>query len=262
MGLLRPTAGRAEVVGRDAWAERTAAHAELGYLPGDFVAYEHLTGEQYLTYLATLRNRNGSAVDWAYVRSLADRFELDLTRRWGALSSGNRQKVGVVQAFMHRPRLLVLDEPTKGLDPLMQRAFLTLVREVRDAGQTVFLSSHDLSEVEQVADRVGILRRGRLVVVEEVATLKAHAVRRLDLTFDGVAPIDVLRRVPGIRVLAASGPSVHLAVEGSMAELMRAAAPYGMANVVSHEADLEEIFLTYYADETERQDRLDAGARA
>jgi ABC-2 type transport system ATP-binding protein len=144
----------------------------------------------------------------------------------------------------------------------MQRAFLTLVREVRDAGQTVFLSSHDLSEVEQVADRVGILRRGRLVVVEEVATLKAHAVRRLDLTFDGVAPIDVLRRVPGIRVLAASGPSVHLAVEGSMAELMRAAAPYGMANVVSHEADLEEIFLTYYADETERQDRLDAGARA
>jgi ABC-2 type transport system ATP-binding protein len=249
LGLLRPDAGRASVLGHDAWSERTAAHADIGYLPGDFVAYERLTGEQYLTYLSRLRERAGRGLSRSWARELAARFDLDLTRRWGTLSSGNRQKLGVVQAFMHHPRLLVLDEPTKGLDPLMQREFLDLVRQARAEGQTVFLSSHDLSEVEQVADRVAMLRHGRLVVVEDVAALKAHAVRRLDLTFELAVPQDEIRRASGVCELTVDGSLAHVAVEGSMACLIRTAAAHGLVDVVTHQADLEEIFLTYYADD-------------
>jgi len=248
MGLLHSSGGSARILGHDTWAERPAVHAHVGYLPGDFVAYERLTGEQYLRYLARLREGAGSGVQWPYARELADRLELDLSRRWGTLSSGNQQKVGIIQAFMHRPSLLVLDEPTKGLDPLMQREFLELVREARTAGQTVFLSSHDLSEVEQVADMVGILRRGRLVVVETVAAMKGRALRRLTMTFAGTPPAQELARVPGVRELRLAGPRVHLTVTGSLAALMKVAAAHQLEDIRTHEADLEELFLAYYGD--------------
>ncbi len=248
MGLIHPTAGRAVVVGRDAWSQRTAAHADIGYLPGDFVAYERMTGQHYLAFLAGQRGKAGKTV-WPFVRELAERFELDLSRRWGTLSSGNRQKLGVVQAFMHRPRLLILDEPTKGLDPLMQREFLALVREASAAGQTVFLSSHDLSEVEQVADTVAMLRRGRLVVVEKVAALKARAVRHIDLAFEGAVPERDLRGVHGVRDVTVTGQSAHVLVEGPLGELVRFAAGCGLTDLVTHQSDLEEIFLTYYVDD-------------
>jgi beta-exotoxin I transport system ATP-binding protein len=157
-GLLRPTSGRAEVFGLDTVADRERVQRRIGYLPGDFVAYPDLTGRQFLRYLAGLRGD----VDGSHVDGLAKRFDLDLGLRIGRLSHGNRQKVGIIQAFMHQPDLLILDEPTNGLDPIMQREFLALVREHRDAGRTVFLSSHILTEVEAAADTVGILRAGRL----------------------------------------------------------------------------------------------------
>jgi ABC-2 type transport system ATP-binding protein len=241
-GLLRATEGRAEVMGLDAWAARDRVHRRVGYLPGEFVAYGDMPGEQYLRYLANLRGN----VAWPDVELLAKRLDLDLGRRLGMLSHGNRQKVGLVQAFMHRPELLVLDEPTTGLDPLVQREFLTLVREARDEGRTVFLSSHILDEVEAVADVVAILRAGRLVVVETVEVLKARAVRRLALTFPGSPPIDELGRVRGVREVQSFGTTAHLVVEGPTEELFRVAAPHGIRNVVAHEADLEEIFLAYY----------------
>jgi ABC-2 type transport system ATP-binding protein len=243
VGLLRPTRGRAEVLGIDAARHPEELQARVGYLPGDFKAYPDLTGEQYLRYLGNLRG----GVEAAAVMLLAKRLELDLTRRIGALSHGNRQKVGIVQAFMHDPELLILDEPTSGLDPLMQREFLALVRERRDAGRTVFLSSHILSEVEAVADVVGILRQGRLVVVDSVESLKARALRRIDLTFADVPPAMVLADVPGVREVRTSGATAHLVVEGSTADLIAALAPYRVDDVVSYEADLEEIFLAYYA---------------
>ncbi len=250
MGHIRATAGRATVVGHDAWSERTTAHAEIGYLPGDFVAYEQMTGRNYLAFLAGQRGRADETV-WPFVEELAERLGLDLSRRWGTLSSGNRQKLGVIQAFMHRPKLLILDEPTKGLDPLMQREFLTLVREARAAGQTVFLSSHDLSEVEQVADTVAMLRNGRLVVVEEVSALKARAVRHIDLTFAGRVPESELRAVPGVRDVAVTGASAHVSVEGSLGELVRTAVAHGLDDLMTHQSDLEEIFLTYYVDDAD-----------
>lgn len=242
-GLLRPTGGRAEVLGLDTVHEADHVQSRIGYLPGSFTAYAELTGEQYLRYLGELRG----GVDPKRVGLLAKRLELDLTRRIGTLSHGNRQKVGIVQAFMNDPELLILDEPTIGLDPLMQREFLELVREARDAGRTVFLSSHILSEVEAVADVVGILRQGRLIVVESVDGLKAKALRRIDLTFADQPPAAVLRTVPGVREVHTSDAIAHLVVEGSTADLVAALAPYRVDDVVSHEADLEEIFLAYYA---------------
>jgi ABC-2 type transport system ATP-binding protein len=154
--------------------------------------------------------------------------------------------VGIVQALMHQPELIVLDEPTTGLDPIIQREFLDLVREIRDEGRTVFLSSHVLSEVEVVADSVGILRSGRLVVVESVDTLKARARRMLDLTFRGLPPTAELAALPGVRDLEADGHTVRLTVEGSTATLLEVAAPHHVERIVTHEPDLEEIFLGFY----------------
>jgi ABC-2 type transport system ATP-binding protein len=242
-GLIRATSGRAEVLGMDVAAQPDRVQARIGYLPGDFVAYPDLTGDEYLRYLASLRG----TTDRSTRDLLATRLELDLSRPIGTLSHGNRQKVGLVQAFMHVPELLVLDEPTAGLDPLMQQEFRAMVREARDAGRTVFLSSHILDEVEAVADRVAILREGRLVVVEDVGALERQAVRRLDLSFADTPPVGVLESAGGVREVTAVGHVAHVAVEGSTAELFAAAAPHGIVDVVSHEVDLEEVFLAYYA---------------
>jgi ABC-2 type transport system ATP-binding protein len=244
-GLLRPTSGQADVFGLDSVRDRERIQRRIGYLPGDFVAYPDLSGGQYLRYFANLRG----GVDWSVATGLARRLDLDVDRRIGDLSHGNRQKVGIVQAFMHEPDLLILDEPTAGLDPLVQREFLALVREARDSGRTVFLSSHVLSEVEAVADLVGILRRGQLAVVESVEKLKAQALRRIELTFDGPVPLAQLRSVSGVREAHPAGRTVHLTVEGSLADLLEVAAPHRIENVVTHEADLEEIFLAYYGQE-------------
>ncbi|HEY3560605.1 MAG TPA: ABC transporter ATP-binding protein [Kribbella sp.] len=241
-GLIRPSAGSAVVFGFDAADQYDTIQRRIGYLPGDFVAYPDLTGTQYLDYFAHLYG----GVDRERIELLAKRFELDLGIRIGALSRGNRQKIGIVQAFMHEPDLLILDEPTSGLDPLMQREFRTLLRETRDAGRTVFLSSHVLSEVEAVADTVAILRAGRLVTVQSVQALKDRARRRLDLTFAGTPPADRIHAVPGVQHVTIEGRTVRVAVTGSTAELLKAVAPYDVTNILSHEADLEAAFLDYY----------------
>ena len=244
-GLIRPTSGRAEVLGRSTVDDADRVQASIGYLPGDFVAYPDLTAAEYLRYLGNLRG----VTDWSPVDVLAARLELDLTRRIGTLSHGNRQKVGLVQAFLHDPDVLILDEPTSGLDPLMQQQFLGLVREAREAGETVFLSSHILDEVESVADRVAILRSGRLVVVESVEALKAQALRRFDLTFEARPPVAELEAAAGVRDVTVVDSTAHVVVEGSVADLVAVAAPHRVVNLVTHEADLEEIFLTYYAED-------------
>jgi ABC-2 type transport system ATP-binding protein len=245
LGLLKPTKGSAQVLGLPVPSRRNELHRKVGYLPGDFFAYPAMSGEAYLRYLAKLRGN----VEWEDVRSLAKRFDLDLDARIGSLSHGNRQKVGVIQAFMHRPELLVLDEPTSGLDPLMQREFLTLLDEARSEGRTVLLSSHILAEVEEVADLVAILRDGRLVVVESVAGLTAKALRRLELSFEKMPALEDLEGLPGVAEARFVGSTAHLVVEGTTEELFRFAAPFGIEAVVTPNADLEEIFLDYYAGE-------------
>ena len=245
LDLLRPTAGAAEVLGLDARRAGVEARRRIGSLPGDLALYPKLTAQETLTYLGALRG----GVPERRIAALSERLGLDIDRPVGTLSHGNRQKVGLVQAFMHEPELLVLDEPTTGLDPLVQREFASLVHEARDSGRTVFLSSHVLSEVEALADTVGILRAGRLVTVQSVDALRAQAVRRIDLTFEGAVPVEPLRRSTGVRELDVEGCTAHLVVEGSTADVLRATAPHGISAVVSHEPDLGEIFLRYYATE-------------
>ncbi|WP_112237250.1 ABC transporter ATP-binding protein [Kribbella monticola] len=241
-GLISPTTGGAEVLGFDVVDRCEEVQRRIGYLPGEFAAYPDLSGAQYLRYMAYLRG----GVDWSEVERLAKRFDLDLAKRFKTLSHGNKQKIGIIQAFMHRPDLLILDEPTSGLDPLMQREFLALLRETRDDGRTVFLSSHILSDVEAVADTVAILRSGELVVTKSVDELRERALRRLELTFAGPAPIEVLRQADGVQEITVDGDTAHVEVAGSTASLLQAAAPHQIVNVVSHEVDLEAIFLDYY----------------
>jgi ABC-2 type transport system ATP-binding protein len=187
-------------------------------------------------------------VAWRRVTELAERFELDLRRRLPELSKGNKQKVGLVQAFMHEPELLVLDEPTSGLDPLMQQEFLDLVREARAAGQTVFMSSHLLAEVQRVADRVGIVRGGRLVTVERVESLGKRAKRHVEIHFNGAVPAADFAGLAGVSDLVVAGAILRCTVDGMLDPLIKAAARHTVADLISTEPDLEETFLSYYYD--------------
>ena len=240
--FIFPTRGRASILGLDCVADAVAIRRHIGYMPSEYAMYANLTGAECLRYYGNLRG----GVDETEVNRLAERLDADLSRKISDLSTGNRQKVALIQAFMSRPELLILDEPSTGLDPLMQQELQALIREARADGRTVFLSSHSLGEVERVADRVGILREGRLVVVERVDTLKRKAIRRLDLEFDEPVAADSVAGVPGVRSVEAHGNSLSVTFEGSINALLQAALEHEVVNLNSREADLEEIFLAYY----------------
>ena len=240
--FIFPTRGRASILGLDCVDDAVEIRRHVGYMPADFSLYPNLTGAETLRYYANLRD----GVDERVVARLAERLEADLSRKNADLSSGNRQKVALIAAFMSEPELLILDEPSSGLDPLMQQELLAIIREVRAAGRTVFLSSHSLSEVERVADRVAILRHGHLVVVERIDVLKDKAIHRLDLEFETPVEPELFRALPGVRGVEAHGTALGLSYEGSVNGLLRVALDHRLVNLNSREADLEEIFLAYY----------------
>jgi ABC-2 type transport system ATP-binding protein len=243
---IRPTAGRASVLGLDTHQKSVEIRRHIGYVPGDLAMYPNLTGKETITYFANLRG----GVDWSHVGELADRLQADLEKKVGDLSSGNRQKVGIIQAFMNKPEVLIMDEPSAGLDPLMQRQFQKMMREAAAKGCAVFLSSHALSEVEHVADRVGIIRRGRLAAVETVSALRSKAMRRIDLELESPAEASVFEAVPGVRDVTIANHRVILSLDGEMGALLNAVVQrYTIVDISTQEADLEEIFLTYYRDE-------------
>lgn len=241
---IRPTSGSASILGMDSRIDSLAIRARVGYVPGDLALYPNLTGAETLHYFAKLRG----GVDQAYVDSLAERLEADLSKKVKEYSTGNRQKIGLIQAFMHRPLLLILDEPSAGLDPLVQQEFHTLLREMRDDGRTVFLSSHTLSEVEQVAGRVAIIRHGRLVAVERIADLKAKAIRRIDLQFAADVPADLFDDVAGVRESVIADGRAQVAFDGPINPILQAAMDHELIDLHTRDADLEEIFLAYYRD--------------
>ena len=242
LDLIRPTAGRIEIFGLDLRRASVAIRARIGYLPGDLHLYERLTPREHLRYFAALRGLDGLGEG----AKLAERFELELDRPIRALSKGNRQKVGLVQAFLHRPDLLLLDEPTSGLDPLVQQTFNDLLREVTAEGKTVFLSSHILSEVQRLADRVAIIREGALELVESVESLRARAFVRVEATFSEPPPQEAFAGLAGVRELERKGAVVLLALEGPADPLIKALARYEVLALDSHEADLEDFFLALY----------------
>jgi len=240
--FIFPTSGAASVLGMDVASNAVEIRSRVAYMPSEYSMYPKLTGAENLSYLANLRG----GVDEVYVAALAERLEVDLTRKVSDLSTGNKQKVGLIQAFMSKSELVILDEPSTGLDPLMQQELQAMIREVREDGRTVFLSSHSLAEVERVADRVGILRHGHLVVVERVDALKRKAIRRIDLEFDQPVEATVFEKANGVRSAETRGNSVVVSFEGSVNELLRIAIGHDVVNVNSREADLEQIFLEYY----------------
>lgn len=238
LGLLNFTSGRISIFGRDVTAVGNAIRSRIGYLPGDLALYDQQTVQQYLDFMARLRRLDLKAS----AASLCERLGLSTDRRIGDLSRGTKQKVAVVQAFMHAPDLLLLDEPTSGLDPIVQREFEALVDETRRRGATIVLSSHILAEVERLADRVAVMRQGRLVVVDDVSMLKSRFARRLDLEFD--TPVDPVpfAAIPGVRDVHVSRRTLSCDVIGPETDLLRAAVARGVVGIHAHDPSLDDIF--------------------
>lgn len=244
MALMRADAGTARIAGLDVWQHSVEIKRLIGYLPGEIALDPNLTGGQILAYFGHLRG----GVDQTYLKQLIARLDCDPSRKFRQYSSGNKRKIGIIQAFMHRPRLLILDEPTSGLDPLHQQEFDRMVKEVRDDGRSVLLSSHILTEVEQTCNRVAIIREGQLVrvgIVDELKNIKRH---ELTITFATVVPIEVFKGLEGVEKVErlSDGHTLHLTVLGQADAVVKAAAQYSVVTLISHEPSLEDIFMRYY----------------
>jgi ABC-2 type transport system ATP-binding protein len=249
LGFMRPTGGRAEVFGLDSQRQSVEVRARVGNLPGEFALEDRTTGEELLGFFARLRGVGSLG----YARELAERFGADLHRPMRRLSRGNKQKIGLIQAMFHRPPLLILDEPTGGLDPLVQEEFLDVVEETKAEGRTVFFSSHVLSEVERVSDRVGIIRSGELVAVEPTHRLVDKAFRHVTLTFDEPVDARPFDALPGVEGLKAEGPSLSFTLHSEPDAMVKLAARHRLVGMEYERPSLEEIFLTYYGHDGEER---------
>jgi ABC-2 type transport system ATP-binding protein len=249
LDLIRPNRGIVRVLGLDPGVDPLAVHTRTGYLPGELQLHPNTTVEGVLRYFNALR---GNRVDWDFVRQLAERLDLDLGPSVKNLSHGNKQKVGIVQALMHRPALLLLDEPTLGLDPLAQQEVLRLLAEAQAGGATVFFSSHILSEVQAAAERVAIIRLGEIVEVAETSSLINRALRRARIRFRQPVDAEELTRIPGVTLLSQDdGMTFLLQVEGEMDRLIKTLAAFPVSDFETERPSLEEVFLTYYETDAE-----------
>lgn len=239
VGLIKASSGSAEILGEQVSISSSGLRAKIGYLPGVLSTYRGYTAWQYLQFISKMRGQNCDQKIVEY----SNRLKLDLHRKISELSKGNRQKIGVIQAFMHQPLALFLDEPTSGLDPIVQREFEAILDEAKSRGAAVILSSHVLSEVEHLADRVAIINNGKLVVVEKISTLKENSPRTMDLYFKETIDPSVFASVPGIKNLEVRKSRVSCTVVGSESELLRLALDHGLESVRTHEPTLDEIFI-------------------
>jgi len=244
MALLRADAGAARIAGLDCWRQSIEVKRLIGYVPGEPSLDPNLTGGQILEYFANLRG----GVDQAYLKRLIERLDLDTSRKFRQYSTGNKRKVVLIQAFMHKPRVLILDEPTNGLDPLNQQVFDGMVMEARDEGRTVLLSSHVLSEVEKTCTRVGIIREGRLVRVGGVAELKDIKRYEITISFAHPVAVETFARLDGVTDVESlsGGSAVRLAMQGAADAVIKAAAQFPVVSLTSYEPSLEDVFLRFY----------------
>ena len=243
LDLIRPTDGRAEILGKDCQRESVEVRSLTGYLPGDVRLYDRLTGRQTVEFFGSLRS---GPVDGDRVASLADRLQLDLSVRAGTLSKGNRQKLGLLIALLGQPPVLLLDEPTSGLDPLLQHTVWQTLREAAADGATVFFSSHVMSEVEEICERVGILREGKLVEVAPVKDLKGRSLRRVTARFGNSPPEPDALRLPGVAEVERRDGVVEFSVEGDIGRLVRTLAEHGVTDLESRAPTLDEVMRTFY----------------
>lgn len=247
LDFIRPTKGGAKIFDLDTNQYSFQVREYIGYLPGELHLYEKLTGRQHLNFLKNLRG----GIDPKKIKGLAERFQADLNVPIRSLSHGNRQKIGIIQAFMHEPALLILDEPTTGLDPLMQIEFSKLVLEAKKGGATVFISSHILPEVEKISDRVGIIREGRLITLETVEKLRAKAARQIEVIFSKPADKTLFSKIDGVQDIEIVNNHLICRVIGSVDKLLKTVSKQEVLNIITHEPDLEEVFLTYYKEKAD-----------
>ena len=243
MDLIHATSGTATIFGLDSHRDAVAVKRLVGYVPGELPNFGSLRGKQIAVYMAGLR---GGQVDEALVENICRRFDIDLGQRFREYSRGNKQKLAILLGFMHRPKLLILDEPTGGLDPLNQQEFNKLIRETREGGATIFLSSHILSEVEHISDRVAIIREGRLVRVSRLDELHDIRFHQVEILFAADPPVAAIKAAEGVDQVEADDQRVRCVVRGSFEPLIKAIADAHVVNLSSHEPSLEEVFLTYY----------------
>ncbi len=251
MGLIHPTRGSAGVFGLDSLKESVEVKRLVGYVPAELPQFGGLRGADVVGHFGAL----GGGVDQARVKEITERLDLNLRLKFRDYSTGNKRKLAILLALMHRPKLLVLDEPSSGLDPLNQQEFFKLVREARAAGATVFMSSHVLSEVEHVCERVGIIRRGRLVKVARLEELHEMHVRRVEVEFAGGPQPELLKNLPGVENVETNHRRVTFTARGSFEPIVNALAGHHVVSLASHEPSLEEIFLTFYEDQPEGASR-------
>jgi ABC-2 type transport system ATP-binding protein len=242
LDVIRPTSGQAAIFGMDCRARGVEIRKRVGYLPGELALYKDMKAHQFFRMYEYLRGANGTKDHW---RELANRLDLDISRKIGNFSRGNKQKVGIVAAFMSRPDLLILDEPTGGLDPLVQQTVMEMVREVKADGRTVFFSSHSLPEVQAVCDRVGIIREGELVATQRVEDLIAARLNRLTLIFADLPPVGAFD-MDGVTEMSRTEQSITLEVQKNLPQVLSTAAQNNIQDIETHNMSLEEIFLEYY----------------
>jgi ABC-2 type transport system ATP-binding protein len=241
LDVIRPTEGAIRILGMDAQRDAQTLHQHLGYLPGDVRLPGRMTGKQVIDYFASLQGREP-----VLLTQLVERFDVELKRPIKGYSKGMRQKIGVVLAFMCDPDVLILDEPTSGLDPLLQRVFNDFLLEEQARGKTIFMSSHIMSDVEKVCQRVAVIRSGEIVTLEAVEALREKAGQQVSVEFAEAVPPDELERIPGVSDLRITNGTYHFNISGSMDRLIKALGQHDVVRMTSQEAPLEDVFLKFY----------------
>lgn len=244
MDFIRPSSGTAKVLGLDAQKEPTQIHRRVGFLAGDMEMDPRMTGRQYLEYISNLRG----GVPWSKVQTLIDRLQCETERKIGKLSRGNKQKIALISALMDEPDVLILDEPTSGLDPIMQSEFNQIIREHRKKGKTAFISSHDLSEVEQICDRIGFIREGKLVSVQPLKALTRQAFKKVTATFTAAVTAKEFDKVKGVSDVNINGKIVTMKLAGDVTPLVKALSKHKLKDLTIQDANLEDIFMSLYED--------------
>ncbi len=249
MNFIGPSGGTATILGYDIVEDATTLKRHVGYLSGDFSVYEKMTGKQYLGYMSELQPLKSKG----YEKKLGKRLKAEFSKPLGELSRGNRQKIGLIQALMHEPEVLILDEPTSGFDPLIQEEFYGLMKEAKQRGVVVFASSHILSEVQKMCDRVGIIREGKLIVERSIAEMASEAAQTFDITFADKIPLTELKKIKGLKVTSHNQNRVTIHIHGKLAPLFTLLSKNNITGIDTRTLDLEEVFLRFYEGKGERR---------
>ena len=242
LGMLNPTEGSVTILGKTPTQKNINVFNDIGYLPGELSMYQNLTGQELLKFFGNLKN----VTDWTYVDSLVERLNCEPSKKIKTLSKGNKQKFGLVMAFMHKPKLLILDEPTSGLDPFMQQTTVELVKEAKNNGSTIFLSSHIFSEIDKVAETVGFIKEGELIVEDKLETLKSNALKSIQIEFNNNTPINLFDNLDNVQVLKTGDNSIKINVTGSLDPVIKIISQFEITNIISEEPSIEDLFMNYY----------------